>query len=251
MANHHRIVGSGVHKVIALHGWFGDHTAYEAIWPHLDADAFTYAFMDYRGYGGARSLPGEHSMAEIAADTLALADERGWERFSLIGHSMGGKAIQHVLVDAPQRVEKLVGIAPVPAAPVPMDEQGWALFSGAAGEAANRRAIIDFTTGNRHTGVWLDAMVRKSLEVSDRDAFGDYLGAWAKSDFHERIARNAVPVLVAVGEHDPALSAEVMRQTWLQWYPNAQLEIIANAGHYPMDETPISLTTSIERFLSR
>ena len=52
-----------------------------------------------------------------------------------------------------------------------------------------------------------------------------------------------------VGAHDLALSADVMRATWLQWYPNAVLEVLPDAGHYPMDEAPIALTTIVERFL--
>jgi pimeloyl-ACP methyl ester carboxylesterase len=205
--------------------------------------------MDYRGYGEATDRAGEFTLEEIAGDTLALADELGWERFSLIGHSMGGKAIQRVLADAPGRVEKLIGITPVPAAAVPMDEAGAALFAGAADEPANRRAIIDFTTGNRLTGVWLDAMVRTSLEVSTRDAFAAYLDAWAKTDFQKEIEGNPVPVQVIAGEHDGALGPDVMRATWLAWYPNAELDVFANAGHYPMNETPVALATSIERFL--
>jgi pimeloyl-ACP methyl ester carboxylesterase len=39
------------------------------------------------------------------------------------------------------------------------------------------------------------------------------------------------------------------RATGLQSYPNAELEIIPNAGHYPIEETPIALATSFERFL--
>lgn len=31
-------------------------------------------------------MPGEHSLAEAAGDVLALADELGFERFSLVGH---------------------------------------------------------------------------------------------------------------------------------------------------------------------
>ena len=37
-----------------------------------------------------------------------------------------------MLLQAPDRVDKLVGLNPVPANAVPMDEQSWALFSGAA-----------------------------------------------------------------------------------------------------------------------
>jgi pimeloyl-ACP methyl ester carboxylesterase len=58
-------------------------------------------------------------------------------------------------------------------------------------------------------------------------------------------------VKVIVGEHDPALGAELMRQTWLRYYPNADLTIMANAGHYPMFETPVALATVIEEHLSR
>ena len=58
-----------------------------------------------------------------------------------------------------------------------------------------------------------------------------------------------LPVLVVAGEHDPALGPETCKATWLQHYPNARLEVMANAGHYPMDETPVALATVIEKFL--
>jgi pimeloyl-ACP methyl ester carboxylesterase len=58
-----------------------------------------------------------------------------------------------------------------------------------------------------------------------------------------------VPVKVIVGAHDGALTADVMTATYLAWYPNASLEVMANAGHYPMNETPVALATSIEAFL--
>ena len=250
MANPYFIVGDGPGRAIVLHGWFGDKHAFDAMIPYLDRARFTYAFMDYRGYGDAKTTSGTYSLDEIAADALELVEELGWHRFALIGHSMGAKAIQRVYANAADRVTGLVGIAPVPASAVPMDEQGTALFAGAADSAENRRAIIDFTTGNRLTGVWLDAMVANSLENSTRDAFAAYLDAWAKTDFHEAIAGKTVPVLAIVGENDPALGAETVRATWLAWYPNATLAVLANAGHYPMDETPIVLATTIERFLA-
>jgi pimeloyl-ACP methyl ester carboxylesterase len=251
MINSYYRLGDGPTRVIALHGWFGDHRAFAPIWPYLDLARFSYAFMDYRGYGGSKTLVGEYSMEEIARDTLAMADALGWDRFALIGHSMGGKAIQRVLVEAPTRVEKLVALNPVPASGVPFDDQSWALFSGAAASADNRRIIIDGSTGNRLTRVWLDHMVAGSLANSTREAFAAYLEAWAKGDFHDRVTGSPVPVQVVVGEHDPALTADVMRATWLQWYPNATIEVLSNSGHYPMDETPIALATLIERFLSQ
>ncbi|MER5998938.1 alpha/beta hydrolase [Nonomuraea angiospora] len=246
----HDVLGSGPHRVIALHGWFGDRGSFGKIQPYLNGEAFTYAFPDYRGYGEARDLTGEYTLAEIAADVTALADKLGWETFSLIGHSMGGTAMQRVMLDAPGRVRKLVGISPVPASGVPFDNEGWALFSGSAEEPANRRAIIDLTTGNRLPDAWLDEMVDNSLRKSTVTAYRAYLDAWARTDFHSEVVGATTPVFVVAGKHDPALSAEVMRGTWLQWYPNAELLTFADAGHYAMDETPLALVSAIERFLA-
>ena len=242
-------VGNGEHKVLALHGWFGHAQGWGPMVQHLDTQRFTYAFMDYRGYGARRGSGGPYSIAQIGQDALALADQLGWSRFSLIGHSMGGMAIQQVLAEAPDRVRALVGITPVPASGVPFDEQGWAFFSAAAGDVGTRRAIIDLTTGNRLTGTWLDAMAQGSMRHSDAEAFAEYLSAWARTDFADRIRGQQLPVLVIAGEHDPALGAETCKATWLAHYPQARLEVMANAGHYPMDETPIALVSTIESFL--
>ena len=241
--------GQGAHVVLALHGWFGSAHAWEALTPHLDGDRYTYIFPNYRGYGARKDVPGEHSIPEAAGDVLALADRLGADRFSLLGHSMGGSVMQWVYADAPDRVRALVGISPVPAGGVPFDDETWQLFASAAEDPASRRAIIDFTTGGRHRDSWLDGMVQHSLEYSDKQAFADYLTAWAKTDFHERIEGAEVPVKVIVGEHDPELGEERMLATFVRWYPKLDLEVVADAGHYAADETPVTVANSIELFL--
>ncbi|SBT43111.1 alpha/beta fold hydrolase [Micromonospora auratinigra] len=251
MTIHHISVGHGPHRVLALHGWFGSAQGWGALPELIDTERFSWAFLDYRGYGARQDETGEYSIAEISRDALELADSLDWDTFSVVGHSMGGSAAQRVLADAPQRVRRLVGISPVPAGGVPFDLQSWALFDGAAAEPGNRRAIIDLTTGNRLSGHWLDEMVRFSLAHSTREAFGAYLTAWARTDFTDEVKGNTVPALAVVGEHDPALGADTMRETWLRHYPEARLEVLANAGHYAMYETPVRLVTVVEEFLGR
>ena len=241
--------GSGPHHVIALHGWFGDRTSYRPLMRWIDAGSFTYALMDQRGYGDSRTAGGAFTVEEVAADALALADHLGWDNFSVIGHSMGGKVAQRLVADAPGRVTALVGISPVPASGAGMTDDVFAFFGGARDDAEARRAIIARTTGQRLPGAWLEATVRYSLECSAPEAFGRYLPSWSRGDFHEEVRDAGTPALFIVGEHDPELSADTMRATVLRWFKNARLVSFANAGHYAMDETPLDLVATIERFL--
>ncbi len=241
--------GKGAHKVVALHGWFGDETFMAPMRDALSADEFTYIFPAYRGYGASKAQSGAYSVEEISADVRALIDSLGFDKVSLVGHSMGGKFMQKIAADAPGRVRRMVAITPVPAASVPFDEQGWGLFSGAAENLGNRRGIIDYTTGSRLSGAWLDHMAAASWGNCTKEAFAGYLLAWAKSDFHQEVQGSEIPIKVVVGGYDGAITADAMKATFLTWYKHAELEAIPSAGHYPMNETPVALATSMEAFL--
>jgi pimeloyl-ACP methyl ester carboxylesterase len=247
-----RLAGTGAHRVVALHGWFGSAQAWGQLPDLVDGEAYTWAFPDLRGYGARRDEPGEHTVAEAAADVLALADELGWDRFSLVGHSMGAKYAQAVLAAAPGRVRGLVAVSGVPAGPTPFDAQARALFEGAAADRGNRVAIIDLTTGNRLPRRFVDRLVDHSLAASDPAAFADWFRAWADEDLTADVAAvaDAVPVLCVAGAHDAALGPDAVRATWLATFPSARLEVLADAGHYAMDETPPQLVAAVEAFLA-
>jgi pimeloyl-ACP methyl ester carboxylesterase len=245
----HEVHGDGAHKVFAVHGWFADRSAYTAVLPDLDRAAFQYALVDLRGYGEAKDAVGAYTTAEAAADLVELAERLGWERFSVIGHSMGGAVAQRLAALAPDRLRRLVGVSPVPASGLPMPADQWELFADAAHKPANRRAIIDLTTGGHRPAIWLDRMVARSLAVSEAKAFRAWLDSWAGEDFHTEAEGSRVPALAVTGALDPALSAALMRETWLRWYPRAEVRELLGAGHYAMDETPLELIRVVEDFL--
>ena len=242
-------IGHGPHHVIALHGWFGHARGWGSFADVLDVDRFTYAFVDYRGYGARLGMPGRFDMQEIAADVLAVGDALGWDRFSLIGHSMGGKAMQAAAMRSPTRVTAMVGITPVPPSPVPFDESTRALFESAADDLAARFAVIDHSTGARLSRHWVGNMARASTRHADVDAFAAYFRAWADTDLTASITGTTIPTLLLVGEHDPSLTVDVMTQTYGATFRDVTIDVVRNAGHYPMDEAPVDLATRIERFL--
>jgi pimeloyl-ACP methyl ester carboxylesterase len=245
-------VGHGPEGVIACHGWFGDGVGtFSGMFPYLDTEKYTYAFVDMRGFGKSRDIQGECTMEEVAHDMLAIADSLDWKRFHLIGHSMGGKAIQRLAVDAPERVKSLVAVCPVPASGVPFDPPTWELFAGCVHDDALRRAIINHSTSNRLTPNWAVSLIQTLRDTSDAQSFGKYLEPWAKHDFSAQAKGLKTPVQVIIGEYDPNLTREIMEHTFLSLYPNASLEVVANAGHYPAHETPVYLATIIEKFLAQ
>ncbi|MFM0164990.1 alpha/beta fold hydrolase [Paraburkholderia sediminicola] len=248
MPNTFHRVGNGPHPVLVLHGWFGDARSFEPIEAWLSQDTFSYVFMDYRGYGGMKEADGEYTIDEIAADTLALADVLGFPSFSLVGHSMGGMAIEKIAACAPERVRALIPVAPVPCGGILFDAEKRALFEGAADRQDHRETIIDRSTGSRLPSSWVQWKAAYSAAHSSKKAFAAYLRAWADTNFSDEIAGHH-PVKVLVGERDPTFNMTLMSETYLRRYPLATVEVLENSGHYPMNETPLALVTAIERFL--
>ena len=102
--------GSGQRPLLLLHGFTG---AKEDFTEWLDplADAGWHAVApDHRGHGASSKPSSEdaYSFEILADDATRLVDALGWERFGLLGHSMGGMVAQFIAVDRPDRLDALV-----------------------------------------------------------------------------------------------------------------------------------------------
>lgn len=71
------------------------------------AKRFDLVAHDQRGLGRTDVPPGPYSMADYAADALALLDAIGWDTCRVVGISFGGMVAQELAVTAPGRVERL------------------------------------------------------------------------------------------------------------------------------------------------
>ena len=76
---------------------------------------------------------------------------------------------------------------------------------------------------------------------------------WLGEDFSIALAKAEIktPVLVIGGRQDfPGFQEEYYTKTIAQWVPTAKFSYIENAGHYPMQETPILFATLMENHMS-
>ncbi|MBR8655279.1 alpha/beta hydrolase [Achromobacter sp. Marseille-Q0513] len=245
-----KLHGTGPQHVLVMHDWLGDHTNYEAMLPYLDSTTFTYAFVDLRGYGLSRHLAATCTIDEIAADGFAVADHLGWNHFHLVGHSMTGMATQRMAADAPERIQSAVAVCPISAAGNRLPEEAAAFFASTCDNDDAFRRLIQFVTGGLSDG-WANMKLRQNRERTVPECRSRYLRMLTTTHFVEDVQGLETPFLVIVGDKDPGLGADAMKQTFLAWHPNAELATVPNCGHYPMQECPPYFVQLVERFLSR
>lgn len=249
----HKTYGTGFNKVLGIHDWFCDSTSYSSIIPFLDTTQFTYAFMDLRGYGKSKSMAGEFSLEEAVQDAISLANHLKWDLFNVIGHSMSGMIVQRIAQMVEYRIKSVIAITPVPASGSPVSEEIFSLLKDAAIDNDQSAAeIIGFMTSGKLPMSFSHYKVKEWRLTSTPKARVGYLHMFSESNFSDQIKGLKTPFLVIVGQYDTEGYNEfMMRQTFLKWYPNAELVTLANSGHYPMQEAPLYLLSLIENFLEK
>lgn len=252
----HRVFGQGHEKVLLLHHWMGDATSYDLLIPYLDSSVYTYVCADLRGYGMSRHLLGSYTVEEVAADAFHLADSLGWTDFHVIGHSMSGMVVQRMVVDdwvsGTKRLKSAIAITPVSADGYPADEATkqflWELIHQR--ELSEQGLLM--LTGQRLSSVWARSRATRHFQTSTKEAVKGYYRMWLETDFSEEVRRAKVgtPVLVIGGRQDlPGFQEDHLRKTLGTWFENSEFTFITDAGHFPMEETPVYLASLMERFL--
>ncbi|RPE80210.1 epoxide hydrolase [Vulcaniibacterium tengchongense] len=101
---------AGAPRVLALHGWLDNAASFAPLAAHLHG--IELVAPDLPGHGASAHLPpgADYSFAGAVDSVLDIADALGWERFALLGHSMGAGIASLIAAACPQRVERLVAI---------------------------------------------------------------------------------------------------------------------------------------------
>jgi pimeloyl-ACP methyl ester carboxylesterase len=94
--------------VLALHGWLDNAASFARLAPMLET--LHLVAVDLPGHGRSDGLPAVCSrhFVDWVPVVLEAADAIGWQRFSLMGHSMGAGIATLVPAVARERIERLV-----------------------------------------------------------------------------------------------------------------------------------------------
>lgn len=251
--------GSGP-LLLLVHGFGG---AKEDFADHLDvlAARFRVIAFDHRGHGesGAPEELAAYSLDRLAADVLCVAGAAGAERFSLLGHSMGGMVARRVVLAHPRRVESLVLMDTSPGPVRGIDPAVVDVAAQIALEDGKDvlKPLLD-AVGTLDTPAYYRMLAERPdyEEYSARKWAALSAVMWAamsremarQPDELAVLARVRCPTLVMVGEQDEPFLDDSRRMA--ATIPNAELVVLPDAGHSPQFENPAAWLAAVEGFLA-
>ena len=232
--------------VIFHHGYTGSHDNYETA-AALLAPRYRCIVMDCRGAGDSARPESGHTIEQYAADVIGMADHLGLDRFSYVGHSMGGVIGMELGINHAGRLNKLVLVAPAPAngmqVPAGVRERALALRAAQDRETLlrERKAL---SARHRPEEAHIRSMER-ALSVSDAH-YEQSFDALVTSARGDRLGEITVPTLMMAGAADGLLPANLADFRRL---PNATLHVFSRVSHGIPYEVPDEFAEVVADFL--
>lgn len=248
----HQRHGSGAEPVVVLHEWMGDHTNYDLMLPFLPDDRYSWVFADLRGYGLSKPMVGAYSLREAADDVMRLMDTYGYRRFHVVGHSMSGMIAQYIAKVGGERIKSVIAISPVPASGFRADNETMKKLMAVIDDDEAARAAILARGGTRYGRGWVDRKLAMTRRATSRDPMIGYLKMFTGSDVADQVRGTTTPITAICGEHDlPLYRPDSVRTLLGPLFPNLEVLVSREAGHYSMLETPPLLAGDIEKGVAR
>jgi 3-oxoadipate enol-lactonase len=210
---------------------------------------------DPRGLGESGS-GGDITMANMALDAVAVLDAAGVETAAVFGASMGGLIAQHLVVNHPERVARLMLAATAPGGvhgkPANPADRAALLGKGTrTPEDAYRLActVLYSPQFQRTHAEFIEEQIRERAHTPVRPrVFSEQLLAMAQPDnSFERLASVTTPTLILHGTDDVVTPYENARILARQ-IPGVALRPFDGCGHLFFHERPVETARVITEF---
>jgi pimeloyl-ACP methyl ester carboxylesterase len=239
----------GTGEVILFHhGYTGSHDGWPPIVDQL-RNEYRCVTMDARGAGDSAHPEDGYTIEQYAADVVGMADALGIDRFTYVGHSMGGGIGMWLGLEHADRLNRLVLVAPVGSGgihiPDSMRQAAAKLWYDRNADELVRQRIAGAARPELTDEVVVKARVDRALSVSS----GHYEGSWesmATFDVTDRLGELTTPTLMMVG------AADALARPNLEDYlrlPNATLHVFSRVGHFVPSDVPNEFATVLRDFM--
>jgi 3-oxoadipate enol-lactonase len=161
---------------------------------------------DMRGHGRSSVPPSPYSVADLAADALALADLLKLDRFHFCGLSIGGMIGMTIALQSSQRLNKLVlcSTAPKIGSPESWNTRIATVRSQGMPEIARTTPPRWFTPEFQSASPAIIASTMQHIAAMDPDGYIGGCSAVRDFDVLDTVSNIRVPTLVLNGTYDPA-----------------------------------------------
>jgi esterase len=240
--------------VVVLHGLFGAGRNWITVARAL-ASRYRFHLVDLRNHGASPHTP-TMTYRDMVADVRRLLETLGLAQFTLVGHSMGGKAAMSLALTDARGLRRLISVDIAPVSyPDPFVDIIAALqaldlrniqrradadraLAAAIPETAVRLFILQnlvFEQGRPRWRLNLDTLKQDMPNILGplpvaADAHYDGPAWFIRGALSDRI----------VNEHLPQIA---------HWFPHYHLETIAGGGHWPHAEAPAAFLAAFSRAL--
>lgn len=263
-----RLERPGAPRVVALHGWLDNAASFLPLLPHLPE--LDLLLLDLPGHGRSAHLPpaADYRLDTYVHAVLDAADALGWERFAVLGHSMGATVACVLAAAVPARVERLalvenVGpLAEAVEATAARLRQGVAALRVLAGKALRVFPDLEVAVRARlQASPMEEANARLLVERGTRAVAGGY--TWrsdprltvpapfrlAEEQVVALLASVECPVHVVYARQAQPYFPEALRQARLAALPAATLTVLDGGHHLHMDR-PAEVAAALGGFLA-
>lgn len=244
----HKILGTGTKKIIFLHELMGNYKNYEAIFPYLNTEEFTFIFVDLRGYGLSKEIDGDYSCLEASIDIKNLITQLDLEDVVLVAHSMSTLIAQKIaLID--KRVTRLILITPIPPTGIKLSQIAQDKLINEMNDNKNKIEEIVYSASKRHNQAWAKSRIKMAYEASSVKARVGYMKMYLETDFSSEVKNINIPIKIIVGKYDfPIFALKLVTKQFSYFYNDLEIIECQEAGHYPMLECPVYFASKIEEF---
>lgn len=259
-------------RVLALHGWLDNAASFVPLAAHLDG--IDLVALDLPGHGRSAHLPAgaEYSLAGTVLAVLDAADALGWERFAILGHSMGAAIGSIVAAAAPERITRFVAIEALGALADREDRTATRLRESLAARRALRdkrlRMFPDLETAIRarmQANGLGERVARLLVERGTRPARGQENGEgfeWSsdprltvstavrmtESQVRDLIAHIDCPVRAIYADPAQPYFPEPLRSERAACLRQGELRVLRGSHHLHMED-PVAVAAAIGDFL--